>query len=286
MRREGIADEGLKERKRGKKGLSSAKGRGERKVVEDGGRGISESALGRLRREYNRLERREGRSIGQVDVGSRLTGSAARGSFTSGTTSTALSTSASSASPSTLASAPGSILRTIGLRGSEAEVDLEDLLGGLLLLGRGFLLLGVGEPLLGGLLLLLDDGDGGPLRVLGAVVGGTGLGEGNVQLLAGLGGEVLLVSLSVVLLLLNARGLSSLGGSSGAIGGLSLGVLLALDLSLELLLALVGSPSLGLSLVGVPGRSSNSALALGDIETRRPRLPAAGFNSYIPISLK
>lgn len=216
-------------------------------------------------------ERGEGVLVSQVDRGAVATATTA--ATATGSTTLATGGAAAAATGTTTATAlDGGLV--------EGLLDLEHLLA--LLLGAGLGLLRLGRGKVVGLLLLVL-GQLGPGRlVAGDLTGSLGL---DVELLAGLGSEVLVEGHGLVLLLLgHLLGLG--GGSSGSsVGALSLGVGLGLLLGVELLLAILTTPALGDLLlrvdtvglrVTVEGTASGRATAAAAAATTATALAVAG----------
>ncbi|KAI3480306.1 hypothetical protein L1887_57571 [Cichorium endivia] len=178
-------------------------------------------------------ERGEGVLVSQVDRGAVATATTAATATGSTTLATGGAAAAATGQP------PRPPRWTGGL--VEGLLDLEHLLA--LLLGAGLGLLRLGRGKVVGLLLLVL-GQLGPGRlVAGDLTGSLGL---DVELLAGLGSEVLVEGHGLVLLLLGH--LLGLGGGeqrAASVGALSLGVGLGLLLGVELLLRHPHHPSPG-----------------------------------------
>lgn len=183
-------------------------------------------------------ERGESVLVGKVDRGVVATA-------TTGTTATAGT--ALTTGSTTVAATGTATARALNSGLVEGLLNLEDLLALLLGVGLGLLGLGRGEVVS---LLLLVLGELGPGGVVGSdLTGSLGL---NVELLAGLGGKVLVEGHSLVLLLLgDLLGLDGSSGGGSALGGLGLSVGLSLLLNVELLLAVLTAPTLGDGLLRV-----------------------------------
>lgn len=186
-------------------------------------------------------KRREGVLVGKVDLGVVATATAT----TTATASTTLATGST-----TVAATGTATAATLNSGLVEGLLNLEDLLALLLGAGLGLLGLGRGEVVR---LLLLVLGELGVSRVVGGnLTRSLGL---DVELLASLGGEVLVEGHGLVFLLLRdllgLSGRSSGIGSAGNSGTLSLGIGLGLLLVVELLLAVLTAPTLGDSLLRV-----------------------------------
>lgn len=184
-------------------------------------------------------ERGESVLVGKVDRGVGATATTAT-TATAGTTLATGSTATGATTGTTTA-------RSLNSGLVEGLLNVEQLLA--LLLGAGLGLLGLGRGKVVGLLLLVlgELGPGG--LVAGNFTGSLGL---DVELLAGLGGKVLVEGHGLVLLLLgDLLGLDGGSGSGSSLGALSLGVSLGLLLGVELLLAVLTAPALGDSLLRV-----------------------------------